>query len=119
MKRTIQLLIAWAITLAAAGPLPAGEFEKALAGYKTEDMALPDPAPSPAEWAALAGQEKHSSYDLLREGEILSMKPAELAAATPERKIEMLQFLVKNSVTTEQAYRGVSAQDYRERMIVR
>ncbi|MDD5210492.1 MAG: phospholipase D-like domain-containing protein [Elusimicrobiales bacterium] len=119
MNKSLKLLIASALAMGAAGRLPAGEFENSLAGFREEALApAPEPTPLPAGWEALALTEKRPAYDLKRESEILSMKPAALAAATPEDKVEMLRFLIKNSVTTESAYQGISAQDLRERMIV-
>jgi len=121
MKNALNLLAAAAIMIAAQGVLRAGEFENAVkdlersaAGYKSvPPVLLPVAAPAPAEGG---GQFKMSADE---EGKLFAMTKAELAAATPDQKVEMVRTLIRHSVPTEAAYNGLSAQEYRERTIAR
>lgn len=121
MNIKLNMLMAAALAAALPGAVKAGEFEAALAGLQAyAEAPLPAvPAPSPAGGGEPRPQSRHSGYELRREAQILSMKPADIAAATPDQKVDMLRFLIRMSVTTEQPWQGFSAQDLRERMIVR
>ena len=110
MKKSGNLLIAAAIFLTAAGLLSAAAFEKDIkntenllaagkAGTRAEYPA-PEPAPAGACAVLSYGADGYVLPDKMnthKDSELRSLSDADLASATPDQKVEMLQTLIRYS----------------------
>ncbi len=110
MKKSGNLLIAAAISFAAAGLLSAGAFEKDIKSVENllsarkagpaSEYPVPEPVPASASAVTSTGGYASGLPDRMnthKDAELLSLSEADLASATADQKVEMLQTLIRHS----------------------